>query len=107
PECHCIFGTDFIEQLLRCPGYLLAHLAVQSGSSPCEFQQYSQGYRRVLNVDGCVLLSDPVLINNKIVAAKIGNKVSVGILYQQLEANHASRRIEMDLRFLLALRAVE
>ena len=61
----------------------------------------------MLNVDGCVLLSDSVLINNKIVAPKIGNEVSVRILYQQLQRNHASRRIETDLRFLLALHAVE
>lgn len=61
----------------------------------------------MFNFDRRILLPDAVLVDRKILPMEVGNKVSVGILHEQLDGYRPSRRIEVNFRSLLALSSLE
>src|ERR1700733_3323594 len=99
--------TYFIQQELARACHLFAEIPVHTRRLAAKLNKQAQGISRMFIFDRRILLLDAVLIDSKSLPTEVGNEVSIGILHEQLNGYRPSRRIEVNVRSLLALASLE
>ena len=107
PDCNLVLSSKLIQELATGACHLYAQQSAQCLSAATKLHEQPERYRRVLNLNRRVMLSNVILVHHKIVAPDVWDEVAVEILYKQLQSRHVSDRIKVDLCLLSSLLALE
>jgi len=107
PNGYLVVFPDFIQELVCGSGDRRTEGLVQRLVSAAIFKQKTNGNGGMLHINARILLANAVLEDCEIVAADIRNEVAPRVLYEQFDSHDVSVGIEINLRFLTALFALE